>query len=108
MDACMEYKTFAIYESNGVFTVGGPSNCNFNDCTLENLDTRRDESDLVKWCVRNDVTLRFYDFRSGNRCTLSEYWEHFREYDPDACFIVPVAIFDSIEAAKRFVDFLED
>lgn len=107
------YKGFDIYERNGLYTVGGSENVEYEDCTLENLNTIVDEFDMVSWCRENGIRLVFIDFRKDNFVSYEEYLSHLSHFDTDPEgtfldeeFIVPFAVFTSEEQAKGFIDWL--
>lgn len=112
----MDYKGLTIYEKNGVFTVGGPHNDAFDDCTLENLEYGPEEVDLVAYCRENSIPLQFDDLR-GHVCDVpyEKYLEHLGKFetDPDGSFtdyefIVPVVRCTSVEQARGLIDWIEE
>lgn len=110
------YKGWTIFEKDGRFTVGGDHNVEFSDCTFENLVPAVVESEMVAWCLNNGIHIEFNDLRGlRNNPSYEDYLNHLERYDcnPDWGFvdfelIVPTAIFNSIEQAKGFLDWLDE
>ena len=112
----MTYKCLTIYEKDGLFTVGGPHNAAFEDCSLENLEYGPEELELVTYCRENGIPLRFDDLR-GHMYDVpyEKYLEHLEKYkvDPDGGFlaeefIVPMVRCNSIDQAKALIDWVEE
>lgn len=110
-----EYIGWTVFEKNGVYTIGGTNNSEFDDCSLENLTPKIDERKMVEWCRAHEVCVEFCDLH-GDRENLSyeAYLKHLSRYQTekdnsfvDDEFIVPVVRFDSMRKAYEFMSWLE-
>jgi hypothetical protein len=114
-DIEIEYKAWSIFERDGAYTVGGVSQTSFEECTLECLPTIVDETEMVEFCRNNNFNLSFVNLHGiGEEVPYEKYQEHLAKYQllanddfTNEEYIVPLALFNSVEQAKQFVDWLE-
>lgn len=111
----VEYNGWRIFEKDGAFTVGGGENTCFEECTLECLPTIVDEWDMVEYCRGKNLNVAYLDvYGSGDYVSYEAYRDHLAKYETlelagfrDEEFIVPVAMFESLEQAKQFLDWVD-
>lgn len=112
------YKCWTIFENNGQYTVGGRTNYEFLDCTLENLIPSPNEKSMVDWCREHSAaSITFVDLPqvgSESEVSYEKYLAHLAKYDSEQAddllseeFIVPVVRFSSVEGAKEFLDWVD-
>ena len=109
----VEHNGWLIFEKDGAYTVGGGGAYCFEDCSLECLPTSVDELDMVEFCRSKNLNVAYLDvYGSGNYVPFEKYRDHLAKLEAletgsDNEFIVPVAMFESLEQAKQFLDWVD-
>lgn len=110
------YRGFKLFKMGELYSVGGSDNADYSDCTLENLGSGVDESEMVQYCFNKGLCLFFDDLRGNvSGVSYAQYLSHLEKYQTcqddsflDNEFIVPVVRFASTLEAKEFIDWIHD